>query len=382
MTILPNQLDPVTLGTRLRSARETAGLTQSRAADELGVARTTIVAIEKGERQVKPEELVKLARLYGESASRLLRATALIPDLVLQFRRSHSRPTSDDGSVEATKLLQRLAASYVELEQRFGVSLPTHYPAEYRLRRGRLVEQAEDLAQQIRHTLGVGPRGPLPELERLLESEFGFRIFTRSLPSRIAGAFAFHEALGACVLINAKHPRTRQTWTLAHELGHFMTSRHSIDVLRLDDDVSERFSDLFSGALLLPAAEMRRRVHEHHQEEGKFSTRHLIYLASIFGVSLEAIARRLEYLGLLASGTYDLLRERGLSQEVVHEVLGRQEEPRPRSPSRFELLAAEAYDKGFLSEGQVASMLGLDRVEARELLDEVDQLGLSNALPQ
>jgi Zn-dependent peptidase ImmA (M78 family) len=161
-----------------------------------------------------------------------------------------------------------------------------------------------------------------------------------------------------------------------------MTSRHSVDVLRLDDDVSERFSDLFSGALLLPAAEMRRRVHDQHQEEGKFSTRHLIYLASIFGVSLEAMARRLEHLGLLASGTYDLLRDRGLNQDVVREVLGKQEEPRPRSPSRFGLLAAEAYDKGFLSEGQVASMLGLDRVEARELLDEVEQLGLSNALPQ
>ena len=382
MTKSSSQVEALALGARLRSARETAGLTQNRAAKELGVARTTIVAIEKGERRVNPAELVKLGRLYGELVSRLLRPTALIPDLVLQFRRSRARPTSDDDSVETTKLLQRLAASYVELEERLDVPLVAHYPPEYRIRRSRLVEQAEDLAQEIRHVLGVGPRAPVHELERMLESEFGLRIFTRLLPSHIAGAFAFHEALGACVLLNARHPRTRRLWTLAHEFGHFLTNRHSVDVLRLQDDHLEPFADLFAGSLLLPAAEMRRRFAESHRAEGKFSARHLIYLASAFGVSIEAITRRFERLGLLASGTYEMLRERGLSEHVVDEVVGKPQDAHPRSPSRFGLLAGEAYDRAMLTEGQVASMLGLDRVETRELLDLVEQVGLTDELPE
>lgn len=100
MTSPSSQVDSVTLGTRLKSARKTAGLTQGQVAEKLGVARTTIVAIEKGERRVKPGELVLLAQLYGESAGRLLRPTALVPDLVLQFRLSRARPTSDEESIE------------------------------------------------------------------------------------------------------------------------------------------------------------------------------------------------------------------------------------------------------------------------------------------
>jgi DNA-binding XRE family transcriptional regulator len=65
MTSLPSQIDPVTLGARLKSARETAGLTQNQVADELSIARTTVVAIEKGERRVKPTELVALASFMG-----------------------------------------------------------------------------------------------------------------------------------------------------------------------------------------------------------------------------------------------------------------------------------------------------------------------------
>lgn len=379
MSNSPLQVDPVTLGARLRCARETAGITQNQAATEISVARTTIVAIEKGERRIKSVELIKLAQLYGESVGRLLRETALVPDLVLQFRRSRAHPTSDDESVETTKLLQRLAASYVELEQRLGTRLHAHYPPEYRLRRGRLAEQAEDLAQEVRHALGVGPRSALHELASVLEGEFGFRIFARPLPSHIAGAFAFHEALGPCVLINAAHPGTRQLWSLAHECGHFLTERQSVDVLRVDDAHTERFADYFAAALLLPGIEMRRRFAEHQRSEGKFSARHLIYLAAERGVSIEAAARRLENLGLLASGTYEMLRERGLDGRTVAELTG-QSEARARSPSRFGLLAAEAYDRGLLSEGQVASMLALDRVKARELLDEVSEAGLSHDL--
>lgn len=382
MTAATAQVDPITLGARLRSVRETAGLTQSQAASELGVARTTIVAIEKGTRRVKPDELVKLGRLYGESVGRLLRPDALVPDMTLQFRRSDAEPTSDEPSIEVTRRLQQLAAHYVEVEKRLGVPLIAHYPAEYQIRRGQLPQQAEDLAQQTRYLLGAGPRSPLFELERLLETEIGFRIFTRALPSKIAGAFAFHEALGPCVILNALHPAPRRLWTLAHELGHFMTSRHNVNVLRLDEGDSERFADLFAGALLLPAAELRRQWAVHQAAEGRFSTRHLIYLAAQFGVSVEAATRRLEALELVASGTYEMLRGRGLNEQLVKQVLGEAEELRPRSPSRFGLLVADAYDRGLYSEGQVAQMLGVDRLKARELLDEVRKVGLSNELPQ
>ena len=51
------------IGKRLRIAREAAKVTQADAADAAGVVRTTIVAIEKGQRRVRMDELQKLAAL-------------------------------------------------------------------------------------------------------------------------------------------------------------------------------------------------------------------------------------------------------------------------------------------------------------------------------
>lgn len=50
---------------RLRSAREMAGLSQGQAAKKLGMHRPTISEIEAGRRNVKSDELVEFARLYG-----------------------------------------------------------------------------------------------------------------------------------------------------------------------------------------------------------------------------------------------------------------------------------------------------------------------------
>ena len=55
-------LDSPVLLARLRRAREDQGLSQGSVAEELGVARTTIVAIEQGERQLRPEELLGARR--------------------------------------------------------------------------------------------------------------------------------------------------------------------------------------------------------------------------------------------------------------------------------------------------------------------------------
>src|SRR5260370_6930036 len=63
------------LALRLRAARESSGLTQAQAAAELGVSRPLLISIEKGTREVKPEELVSLAEMYGKPLSELLRPT-------------------------------------------------------------------------------------------------------------------------------------------------------------------------------------------------------------------------------------------------------------------------------------------------------------------
>jgi transcriptional regulator with XRE-family HTH domain len=57
----------IRIGERLRLARKNAGLLQETAAQHLGVARPTLVAIEKGQRPIRRSELRDLAALYRVS---------------------------------------------------------------------------------------------------------------------------------------------------------------------------------------------------------------------------------------------------------------------------------------------------------------------------
>ncbi|MFX8612589.1 hypothetical protein ABTM13_19130, partial [Acinetobacter baumannii] len=87
--------------------------------------------------------------------------------------------------------------------------------------------------------------------------------------------------------------------------------------------------------------------------------------------------RRLEELGLTKVGTWDWFEHNGgITNDQARQVLGeawsvdarKADAARPVS-LRLSMLAREAWKKNLLSEGQLAGLLQLDRVEIRELLD-------------
>ena len=55
------EIDPKILGQRLAEARKARGMTQEEVAEFLGYSRPTYIAIEKGDRPAKPDEVIKLA---------------------------------------------------------------------------------------------------------------------------------------------------------------------------------------------------------------------------------------------------------------------------------------------------------------------------------
>lgn len=74
-------IDPSELGARLRDARKVRGWTQQQAAGALGVAQTTLAAIERGKRHIHATELVRLSRLYERRLWTLLAPPALAQGL-------------------------------------------------------------------------------------------------------------------------------------------------------------------------------------------------------------------------------------------------------------------------------------------------------------
>ncbi|GGO61461.1 transcriptional regulator, XRE family [Roseovarius pacificus] len=375
-----DRIDDHAVGERLRLAREGARITQADAAASIGVARTTLVAIEKGQRHIRTGELQKLAALYGSSANAFLRSEAVHLDLVPRFRKLTQ--SAEDDVMEAVALLNDLVRAEVELENALGVTRQQNYPPERPILPGNVKAQAEQDAQELRDWLGLGS-GPCFDIISILELQIGIRVFLRPLPPKVSGLFAYDEQAGACILLNSKHPPERIIQTALHELAHFVSARRQPETVMLEAGHSSReeiYANTFARCFLTPARAVRQRFAELTAGQSRLTRRHIILLAHAFGVSREAMTRRLEELGLAKRGTWDwFVANGGISDEQARQVIG--DEPnrlarlspkRGPIPPRIALLAREAWKQDLYSEGQLARLLKLSRFDVRALVEDVD----------
>lgn len=70
-------INPIRLGENLKQARKAKALRQEAVALELGLARTTITAIEQGARKVTEAELIAFSELYSCPTDVLLNGVAM-----------------------------------------------------------------------------------------------------------------------------------------------------------------------------------------------------------------------------------------------------------------------------------------------------------------
>lgn len=370
------QIDPKVIGLRLAEARKARGVTQEDAATQLGCSRPTLIAIEKGTRQPKGEEIVILAKLYGQKVSDIVRPGEPLADLQPHLRAVAQQMKVEDSEVaKGIAALQRFAEDYRRLEGILSVSLPTNYPEVVTIGRGNPISLAEDVADQERRRLGVGDQ-PVIHLRSLLEAEVGLRIAYEDLPSRVAGMFAYSSEMGGVILVNRKHPPERRRATMLHEYGHLITDRFKpgIDYLSYPGrkPANERFAEAFSMAFLMPSTSVRRRFNQIVNESGDFQIADLCRLSHFYFVSVEAMTLRLEGLGLIPKGVRNHLKESRFEVRRAVQMLNLQQHPvtDDRFPDRYVFLAVQAFDQGELSEGELASLLRCDRVSARETVNK------------
>lgn len=377
------------VGRCLRQAREKAGFTQQEAASKIGIVRTTLVAIEKGDRRVRIDELQQLAKFYKVSVNALLRQEAVHVDFVPRFRKSLN--AADKVADEAVEIMSRLIKAEVELEDLLGIKRDKNFPPERPILPGDVKKQAEHDAFELRQRLGLG-NAPIKDIVTLLEMELGVRVYVRRVDSSISGLFAYDEKLGPCMLLNANHPRTRRSYSAAHECGHFISTRSKLDVLYENEAINtreERYADAFGRAFLTPPRAMKQKFQEVIAGSNKLTRRHVIVLAHFFGVSREATVRRLEELRIVKKGTWDWFEDNGgITKQHVEKVLGsltvadewKVDADRPVT-LRLSIMATEAYRQELLSEGQLSELLDLDRIELREILDDLEIEGSETYAP-
>ena len=386
-------IDPRQLGERLKTARNARGLTQEAVAKELKILRTTLVAIEKGDRRVTPSELIQLARIYGRPVSDFVSTRGNHAPFIPQFRLPPGQQSVEENElISAVMELESLAQDYLQLEELNEAGFRPVFPPVYAINiPGATPEQrGEEVAAEERTRLGLGD-GPIADLRSLLEEAVGLRVFYLNLPAKVGGIFACNDELGACIAINRNHPPSRAIWSLAHEYGHFLTTRYVADVSFTHDHwgkmAAERFADAFAKNFLMPRTGVSRRLSDAVAALGKErpTIGAIMSLAHLYHVSAQAMFLRLEELKRVPAGSWNTLRERrGFKPEQARSELGLAAEARQASlPIRYRQLAYSAYEiKEQLTEGQLARKLRTDRVSARLELESLrlmaDDAGLSS----
>lgn len=382
MTAL-NELSAQEIGRRLRIARENAEVRQDAAAQSIGVSRPTLVSIEKGARRVRIQEIQALARHYGVSVNALLRREAVHTDLVPRFRKL--RETEDEHTFKAVRLLNDLIKADVELENILGIERRKNYPPERGINEGDAVALGEAHARELRDWLGLGS-GPIADIFSVIEYGLGIRLYQRRLSSRsrVAGLFTYDDNVGACILLNANHPLPRRVQTAAHETGHFYGTRQMPEVLEEEEKFlsrDERYANAFGRAFVAPAESFGESYRQLREITGKTTRRLVILLADQYGISRQACVLRLEELGLVKKGTWAWFENNGgITDEHVREVLGGAVERRDfgkadadRTVShRMSLMAHAAWKRDLMSEGQLAELLKISRVQLREIVDQIE----------
>jgi Zn-dependent peptidase ImmA (M78 family) len=188
--------------------------------------------------------------------------------------------------------------------------------------------------------------------------------------------YYYDDDVGACIAVNRLHPPERQLWSLAHGYMHFLAHRYQ-PIARIEGAYErhsrrERLADQGALHLTMPSSEVQARSSKVKRSKGHLTPADLCIMANYFGVSVAALTRRLEEMSILKTGTWDMLKDMGFKVRETQERLGIDRPDRAEMlPFRYRYLALEALQKGAISEKQFADYLRVDRLDARDMKQQL-----------
>jgi len=353
------------LAQRIRAAREQLGFTQDEVAEALGLPRSAVSEIERGNRSVSSLELEAFARLYGRPVGDFL-AEAFDPaDVVIARLRSVSEGEELHVLLEAGALSQRVLAELHNLEELLEIEPPTVALPFYELPRPQstwqAIRQGEAVAADERRRMGLEQR-PVADPPKLLLSH-GIRAFLFDLPQDVAGVSLMDHRWGLAVIVNRRDARVRRRFSWIHELAHVLMDRDQKATVTRGEDRDRREevrANAFAAAFLMPEVALREalvRLDKARPSRERFivtdgdsnptaaerrsvaSQRELTLedvaqIADELGVSYLALLYRLLNLKLVSQGTFDALRS---DEQQRGAVLRRIRHPNGDEPDRSSL---------------------------------------------
>jgi len=365
------------LGERLRLAREMARLTQTEAAQALGLTSAGLSQYESGKRRVDALTLERLSRLYGVPLRYFFGEE--VPQAeweeALRLASAQMGPESKAGIAHLIEKLHLLEDLYTRTETPLPGRL--HPPFAFLPEASFSDEEVAELAEKARWHFGLG-LAPLSDLRSLLEA-LGCKVFAVPLGQnhgQLSGLSFLHPGIGPIVVFNEDQAYSRRTFTMAHELAHrlYHYDRPVVLCRAMETRPMEAFADRFAAHFLIP----REALHDRLRDQGTRTVgrpEEVIHLARYFGVSYQAMLRRLREEHRLAGPgqIFEDVRPIALARALGYPALPyefgvRPLPPEERLPRVFLELAHRAMDAGQLSPRRVAEMLGISDLDLQERL--------------
>lgn len=301
---------------RIEFARMRRRWTKTRLATELGVQSRAIQAYEAGEYEPEPERLVRLAALLQFPVSFFSGGDLpKISEHTASFRSMSKMSAALRDSALNAGSLAFLLNHWVE--SRFilpSADLPDLSDLS-----------PEDAAATLRRMWGLG-QAPISNMIHLLESK-GIRVYSLAIEAREVDAFSVWHEGTPFVFLNTFKSAEHSRFDASHELGHLVRDRHSMLHGKAHSPEMEREANAFASAFLMPRDDVVAR------RPSLVTIPQLIELKSYWGVSLAALAYRMNSLELVTEWTY-----RTLCIEIAKKGY-RTKEPKPMRPETSQMLA-------------------------------------------
>jgi Zn-dependent peptidase ImmA (M78 family) len=334
-------------------ARDARGLTQADLAAALQVGQGTLSKYETGLNEPPEEFVAHLANVLGFEAPFFYergRPYGLPP---FHYRRRKKLSAKVLARIVAEMNIRRL--HLIKLLTSFSWKtngfIPEVDPDEYR-GKGNARLTTEDVARHIREMWNL-PRGPIPNMVELLESNGGIVIPCDFGTDLIDAMSQRVDGLPVLFFVNVNAPTDRLRHTLAHELGHMVL--HTITVK--SDEEMEDEADAFAGAFLLPADEIRPQLR-------RFDLRQLANLKLYWKVSMAALAVRADRLNLITPYQNKMF---WIEMSKLGYRKREPNEPPKEAPNLLRQMVAFHTKKLGYSIGDLAKMLHLKAAEFQEM---------------
>lgn len=300
---------------RIEFARVRRQWTKARLAGELGLDSRSIKGYESGEYSPDPDKLKKMAELLhfpveffsGDDLP-------LISGHAASFRSMSKMSASLKNSALGAGSIAFLFNDW--MENRF--ALPVADLPD-------LSDLApEDAAGTLRRIWGLG-EAPIGNMIHLLESK-GIRVFSLTIDAKEVDAYSVWHEDKPFVFLNTYKSAEHSRFDAAHELKHLVCDRHSMLHGGEHTQKMEKDAQAFASAFLMP---------RNHVIVGKpefCSIQSLLQLKKVWGVSIAALAYRINHLGLFSEWGY-----RSLCIDLARNGY-RTSEPEPMRPEISQLL--------------------------------------------